>query len=155
MTAANYPRIHISLDVRNLDQSIAFYRTLFDIEPSKRRDDYAKFEPLAPAVNLALNLTPEVPKNDSRVSHFGIQLSSRDAVAQASARLQAAGLATKKEDKVTCCYSVQDKAWIVDPDGNAWEMFVVTDADSAVHSDRKASAESMACCPTDASSGCC
>jgi catechol 2,3-dioxygenase-like lactoylglutathione lyase family enzyme len=155
MTTAKYPRIHISLDVQNLEQSVAFYRTLFDAEPTKLRDDYAKFEPAEPAVNLALNLTPNAPKKDSRVSHFGIQVDSKSAVSSANARLAAAGLTTAPEDEVTCCYAVQDKVWVVDPDGNPWEMFVVTQADSPVHSDRKPSSPSMACCPTDASTGCC
>ena len=27
--------------------------------------------------------------------------------------------------QTTCCYAVQDKAWVNDPDGNEWEVFVV------------------------------
>ena len=25
-----------------------------------------------------------------------------------------------------CCYARQDKAWVRDPDGNEWEVFVVS-----------------------------
>jgi hypothetical protein len=27
--------------------------------------------------------------------------------------------------QTTCCYAVQDKTWVADPDGNEWEVFVV------------------------------
>ena len=46
-------------------------------------------------------------------------------MAATQARLAGQGLATATEDNVTCCYAVQDKVWVEDPDGNAWEVFVV------------------------------
>jgi len=27
--------------------------------------------------------------------------------------------------QTNCCYATQDKAWVRDPDGNEWEVFVV------------------------------
>src|SRR5919199_6797585 len=27
--------------------------------------------------------------------------------------------------QTSCCYAVQDKTWVADPDGNEWEAFVV------------------------------
>jgi lactoylglutathione lyase len=27
--------------------------------------------------------------------------------------------------KTNCCYALQDKTWVADPDGNQWEAFVV------------------------------
>lgn len=48
-------RIHIAFAVKNLDQSIAFYRILLGREPTKTRPCYAKFEVADPPVNLALN----------------------------------------------------------------------------------------------------
>ncbi len=35
---------HLSLDVPDLDRSVAFYTELFGQEPSKRKPGYAKFE---------------------------------------------------------------------------------------------------------------
>jgi hypothetical protein len=46
-------------------------------------------------------------------------------VASAWTRFKQAGLVTKTEDNTECCYALQDKVWIEDPDGNAWEVFVV------------------------------
>ena len=36
-----------------------------------------------------------------------------------------AGLSTHDEMQTNCCYAIQDKTWVRDPDGNEWEVFVV------------------------------
>jgi hypothetical protein len=36
-----------------------------------------------------------------------------------------AGLLTRDEMQTNCCYALQDKTWVRDPDGNEWEVFVV------------------------------
>ena len=38
---------------------------------------------------------------------------------------QERGLVPREEMQTTCCYALQDKAWVYDPDGNEWEVFVV------------------------------
>jgi hypothetical protein len=40
-------------------------------------------------------------------------------------RWQESGLLTRDEMKTECCYALQDKAWVRDPDGNEWEVFAV------------------------------
>lgn len=60
---------------------------------------------------------------------------------QVTDRLAQAGLKTRVEENVTCCYAVQDKVWVTDPDGNNWEVYVVLDNNG----DRHASNQS-ACC---------
>ena len=75
-------------------------------------------------------------------------MKSTAAVLAAKEQFIRAGLATFDEEDVTCCYAVQDKVWITDPDGNNWEVFVVLDADAPEHSaNRMASgpADSCAC----------
>ncbi len=134
-------RIHVALEASELESAIAFYRTLFDQEPTKVKPGYAKFEVADPPVNLALNAAPRARKAGG-ASHFGVQVKSTDAVARAKQRFEAAGLPIETEEQVTCCWAVQDKVWVRDPDGNAWEVFVVLDADAAVHG----KAEQDACC---------
>ncbi len=46
-------------------------------------------------------------------------------MAAAWTRFKEAGLVTKTEEDTSCCYALQDKVWVEDPDGNAWEVFVV------------------------------
>ena len=31
----------------------------------------------------------------------------------------------RSEMQTTCCYALQDKTWVNDPDGNEWEVFAV------------------------------
>ncbi|MGH7747114.1 MAG: ArsI/CadI family heavy metal resistance metalloenzyme, partial [Candidatus Dormibacteria bacterium] len=46
-------------------------------------------------------------------------------------RLADEGLATATEDQVSCCFALQDKVWVDDPDGAPWEIYTVL-ADSEV-----------------------
>ena len=132
-SAIDFPglsRIHIGLAVRDLERSKRFYQTLFGQAPTKERPGYAKFEPTEPSVNLSLNQADRGVASRALPAHYGIQLKSWAAVSEASERLRAAGLEPRIEEQTTCCYAVQDKAWLRDPDGNQWEVFVVTDADA-------------------------
>ena len=114
---------HVSINVRNIAESIAFYRKMFGVEPAKTRTGYAKFDVQNPPLNLALN---EVPFTDrGALSHLGIQVSSTEDVLAAREKWAEAGLITRDEMQTNCCYAIQDKTWVTDPDGNEWEVFVV------------------------------
>lgn len=129
-------RIHMGLTTRHFDESLAFYRTLFAAEPVKLKPGYAKFELEEPPVNFTLTRRDgEGPA----LSHLGIQVKSREAVTAQERRLQQSGLKTRAERDSTCCYALQDKVWVKDPDGNPWETFVFLE-------DREASNESATCC---------
>lgn len=143
---ATTARIHLALNATNIERSLPFYRTLFGQEPTKVRPGYAKFEVAEPPVNLTLNEMPlEIEAGKGGLSHLGIQVKSTGAVLAAKERFVAAGLATFDEENVTCCYAVQDKVWVHDPDGNGWEFFVVLEADAPVHTLNKQGKE-VACC---------
>jgi catechol 2,3-dioxygenase-like lactoylglutathione lyase family enzyme len=113
---------HVSLNVSNVAQSVAFYEKAFGVAATKRRPGYAKFDLEAPSLNLTLS---EAPRTGVNASHFGIQVAGTEDVAEAKARFEAAGLATHSEEDTACCFAIQDKVWIEDPDGNSWEVFVV------------------------------
>ena len=114
---------HIALNVRSITDSLEFYRKMFGIEPAKVRTGYAKFDIHNPSLNLALN---EVPFNErGALSHLGIQVESTKDVLSIRDMWIQHGLITRDEMSTTCCYAVQDKAWVADPDGNEWEVFVV------------------------------
>jgi len=116
-------KAHISLNVRNIGQSVEFYKKMLGIEPSKVRSGYAKFDVQNPPLNLALN---EIPFNErGALSHLGIQVASTADVLAMRERWARAGLNTRDEMQTSCCYAVQDKTWVADPDGNEWEVFVV------------------------------
>ena len=123
-------RVHIALTVSNLEESLDFYDTLFQTAASKRRPGYAKYELSNPPVHLALNEDPSSVRTAAGHDHFGVQLGSSTDVWSERKRLDDAGIATRVEEAVTCCYSVQDKFWAEDPDGYPWELFVVTQPDA-------------------------
>jgi catechol 2,3-dioxygenase-like lactoylglutathione lyase family enzyme len=139
MTTIQTLKPHVSLNVRNVEASIAFYRKLFGIEPLKVRTGYAKFDVQNPPLNLAMN---EAPTNEphSKLSHLGIQVATTEDVLAMKARWEAAGLTTRDEMQTSCCYAVQDKTWVSDPDGNEWEVFVV------LEDNLPETAEAQSCC---------
>ncbi|MBD1996651.1 VOC family protein [Leptolyngbya sp. FACHB-541] len=123
-------KTHIALNVTDLDKSVAFYQVMFGIAPVKYKADYAKFELEQPALNLTMNLTGRVEPHGA-LSHLGIQVSSTEDIKAAIDRFTTAGLATFEEEDTDCCYALQDKVWVTDPDGNRWEVFVVRVSDTA------------------------
>ena len=119
---ANALKVHVALNVRDLEASVSFYRRLVAIEPVKHKSDYAKFDVTHPGLNLTLNQgTPAA----GTISHLGIQVSSTEDVLSIRNQWRESGLDTRDEMQTDCCYSLQDKAWVRDPDGNEWEVFVV------------------------------
>ena len=116
-------KAHLALNVREVQASLEFYRKMLNIEPSKVRTGYAKFDVQNPPLNLTLN---EVAFNGKgALSHLGIQVASTDDVLAMRDRWVESGLITRDEMQTNCCYATQDKTWVRDPDGNEWEIFVV------------------------------
>lgn len=135
-------KTHVSINVRNVESSIDFYRRMLGVEPSKVRRGYAKFAVENPPLNLALNEVPALA-GAGALSHLGIQVASTDDVLATRQRWQEAGLVTRDEMKTDCCYATQDKSWVHDPDGNEWEVFVV------LQDNLPETAESVSCCTAD------
>ena len=91
---------------------------------------YAKFNVANPGLNLTLNESDRVLAAGT-LSHLGIQVDSTETVWDVAARLKTAGLTLAEEFDTDCCYALQDKVWVTDPDGNRWEIFVVHVTDTA------------------------
>jgi catechol 2,3-dioxygenase-like lactoylglutathione lyase family enzyme len=139
----NVLKPHVSLNVTNIDRSVAFYEKAFGVAATKRRPGYAKFDLEAPSLNLTMQ---EAPRTGVNASHFGVQVATTEDVIEAKTRFEAVGLKTFTEEDTACCYAVQDKVWVEDPDGNSWEVFVVK-GDAAVMGDSPAlNTGSSACC---------
>ncbi len=141
MVAATVLKAHLAINVRSVEKSIDFYRKMLGIEPSKVRKGYAKFDVQNPPLNFTLN---EVPFTDSgALSHLGIQVGSTADVLAMRQNWADAGLFTRDEMQTDCCYATQDKAWVRDPDGNEWEVFVVLKDNLP---EKEQTAEPAACC---------
>lgn len=133
------PKIHISLDVADVSRSVTFYRSFFGVEPVKLKSDYAKFDLQEPSVNFTLNQRPS--SAGGSLNHLGIQVENTDLVLAAKQRLEASGLLTVDEMNTNCCYAIQDKIWVQDPDGHQWEIFHVIQGDVA-----PAESQDATCC---------
>ena len=134
-------KAHVAIHVRNVGASIDFYRKLFGIEPSKVRTGYAKFDVGNPPLNFTLN--EDAHAGSGALSHLGIQVKSSADVLAVRQGWEEKGLVPREEMKAECCYALQDKAWVRDPDGNEWEVFVVLKDNLP----EKAAAEKSCCAP--------
>lgn len=135
-------KTHLALNTAHFQTSVDFYRAFFGQDPVKLKPGYAKFDIENPGLNLTLNENtatettagPEGGEQGARIgalNHLGIQVDSTEVVREAADRLKAAGMATFEENDTDCCYALQDKVWVRDPDGNGWEVFVVKVGDTA------------------------
>ncbi|HXD31893.1 MAG TPA: ArsI/CadI family heavy metal resistance metalloenzyme [Pyrinomonadaceae bacterium] len=150
-------KAHLAINVSKVEDSIDFYRKLWGIEPSKVRPGYAKFDVQNPPLNFTLNQTSF--NGRGALSHMGIQVSSTEDVLKTKQRWIEDGLLPREEMQTSCCYALQDKAWVRDPDGNEWEVFVVLQDNLAATAPcecgdkvEEASATSGACDVTSTSS---
>ena len=115
-------RVQLALNVDDVEAAVAFYSRLFRAEPAKRRPGYANFALDDPALKLVLI---ENPGAGGSLNHLGVEVHTAAEVVDATRRLAAAGLSTRVEDGTTCCYALQDKAWVTGPGGERWEVYTV------------------------------
>jgi catechol 2,3-dioxygenase-like lactoylglutathione lyase family enzyme len=122
-------RVQLALRVADLEGSVAFYSTLFGVEPAKRRPGYANFAVEQPPLKLVL--LEGQPDQPTVMDHLGVEVFTEEDVKAASGRLAEAGLITVTEENTSCCYALQDKVWVHGPGSEPWEVYVVkADADN-------------------------
>jgi catechol 2,3-dioxygenase-like lactoylglutathione lyase family enzyme len=145
-------RVQLALNVSDLDEAIGFYSSLFGTAPAKVRPGYANFAIADPPLKLVLMEQPGTRGVGvtGALNHLGVEVASPDDVVTAGDRLAFGGLATQAQSQVTCCFAVQDKVWVEDPDGAPWEVYTVL-ADAPVESGR----EGDGTCCSDTSPGTC
>ena len=140
-------RVQLALNVSDLDEAIAFYSKLFRTTPAKVRPGYANFAVADPPLKLVLMEHAELRGRGvgGALNHLGVEVADAAEVAEASGRLSGEGLATVDEEQTTCCYAVQDKVWVEDPDGAPWEVYAVL-ADAPIESG--AAGDGTCCTPS-------
>jgi catechol 2,3-dioxygenase-like lactoylglutathione lyase family enzyme len=146
-------RVQLALNVSDLEAAVGFYSKLFDTVPAKREVGYANFAIADPPLKLVL-----VERAGERgrgvagaLNHLGVEVGTTGEVIAANARLDDEGLQVTEEMGTTCCFAVQDKAWVEDPDGAPWEVYaVLADApnDDGTRGDGT-------CCAADEGTPCC
>ena len=141
-------RVQLALNVADIEAAVGFYTKLFGTEPAKRRPGYADFAIATPPLKLVLIETAESRTSGvaGALNHLGIEVDTPAQVQEATRRLAAEGIAPDVQESTTCCYAVQDKAWVNDPDGAPWEVCTVL-ADAPGESELGCSTEG--CAPMD------
>ena len=117
-------RVQLALNVSDIDAAVAFYERLFQTAPAKREPGYANFAIADPPLKLVLIENRDA---SARLNHLGVEVFEQAAVAAAHERLASQGLPVIVEESTSCCYAVQNKVWVTDPDGAPWETYVVLD----------------------------
>jgi len=116
-------RLHVNLQVADLDASARFYSGLFDAEPTVRKDDYAKWMLDDPRVNFSIVARGGEPG----FGHLGIEAETPEELAALRERIGALSDAgegrVEDEGQTVCCYHRSDKTWVSDEQGIAWEAF--------------------------------
>jgi catechol 2,3-dioxygenase-like lactoylglutathione lyase family enzyme len=146
------PRVQLALNVSDVDSAVDFYSKLFKTEPAKRRPGYANFAIDEPALKLVLI---ENEQGGGSLNHLGVEVGSTEEVATTTARLSGEGLATRSQEQTDCCYAVQDKVWVQDPDGAPWEVYTVLQDSPADASCCAGASASEECCPPSVQQSCC
>ncbi|HVU61255.1 MAG TPA: ArsI/CadI family heavy metal resistance metalloenzyme [Mycobacteriales bacterium] len=120
-------RVQLALNVSDVDAAVEFYSKMFAAEPAKRRPGYANFAIENPPLKLVLIENPDARRAGTAgaLNHLGVEVESTEQVHEATTRLSGEGLATQTEDETTCCYALQTKVWVDDPDGAPWEFYTV------------------------------
>ena len=136
-------RLHLHLGVKNLNESINFYKNLFKSEPTKVKSDYAQWILEDPKINFAISTRVKI----NGVDHLGIQVDDVKELNEIRSNLDKADIATHSDGKVTCCYAKSEKSWVNDPDGVAWEAYhTMEDAEIYNTAGSRSDTEKKGCC---------
>ena len=154
-------RFHVHVAVTDLNQSIGFYSTLFGMEPSVVKGDYAKWMLEDPRINFAISQRGA----KAGINHLGLQTDSDEELEVLHGQLQQADVAAHAEKSANCCYALSNKYWVTDPSGIAWETFH-TLGSIPTFNEEHSDGDSACCAPADpakvsariavkSASGCC
>ncbi|MEM1439774.1 MAG: ArsI/CadI family heavy metal resistance metalloenzyme [Pseudomonadota bacterium] len=112
-------RLHVSVGVADLEESLRFYSALFGAEPTLVKTDYAKWMLDDPRVNFAITTR----EGGLGVGHLGIQSETQEELVEVFGRVADTGRAIFDEGDTSCCYANSTKQWVDDPQGVVWETF--------------------------------
>lgn len=148
-------RLHIHIAVDQLSESVRFYSTLFDAQPTVSKPDYAKWMLDDPRVNFAISQRGAAVG----LNHLGMQVESAQELSELHQRLEKLQLGVTEQSQAACCYAKSDKYWVQDPQGIAWESFHTLESIPVFGADEGGQANAEGCCiplaKTDSASACC
>ena len=139
--------MHVSLYVKDINDTAKFYESFFNQKANKVKPDYVKFELEEPS--LIISFVENQEKVSPAFGHLGIQIESEEELRKRLTATNNAGLKILEEMGTNCCYASQDKFWVTDPNGYQWEVYFFH-KDVEFNDPRYSNGESSQCCmPTD------
>jgi len=146
MKTSIFPRMHVSLYVSDLLQTVSFYNLFFGKSPEKIKPGYVKY--ILEEPSLIISFVENAERVQKNFGHLGFQVASLE---ELDARLQIAkkqGLVSLEEIGTNCCYAKQDKFWVKDYDGVQWEVYYFHE-DAEFNDPHYALGESSVCCVSE------
>lgn len=145
MTAKqSYPKMHVSLYVTNISDTIKFYTDFFGKEANKVKSGYAKYVLEKPA--LIISFIENADKVQASFGHLGFQVETKALMEKHLEAMKAKGVIVREEIGTACCYAVQDKFWVSDPDGYQWEVYYFHEDVEFNDPHHRMEGEAEACC---------
>lgn len=138
-----FPRMHVSLYVKDIDRTVEFYSNFFGQKPEKVKPQYAKYILEKPSLIISFVENPD--RVQQNFGHLGFQVETKEELVNKLAEAKHKNLVTKEEIGTACCYAVQDKFWVNDPDGVQWEVYYFH-ADAEFNDPHYSLEDSSACC---------
>lgn len=139
----HFPRMHVSLYVSNLLETVNFYTAFFGQAAEKVKPGYAKYVLESPALIISFLENPD--RVLSNFGHLGFQVATQEALEQARSIAAANKMISLEETGTACCYAIQDKFWVTDPDGIQWEVYYFHE-NSEFNDPHYSVEEAAACC---------
>lgn len=122
-------RIHVHLNVRDLEKARRFYTAMFGAGPTVAKPDYLKWRLDDPAVNLSV----VADEAGAGLMHLGLDCDSAESLDAIAGRLALAGMNAVPEAGANCCYARSDKQWLKDPADVTWEAFHTFEEGTRLH----------------------
>jgi catechol 2,3-dioxygenase-like lactoylglutathione lyase family enzyme len=118
-----FPTYHVNLYSSDIQKSVAFYNELWKSVATKVKPGYAKWE----LEGMVFSIVENPAKVNPEFGHLGIRVSEESELKENLERFKSLNFNLKEEMGTNCCYALQDKFWISDPDGHQWEYYLLKD----------------------------
>lgn len=140
---STFPRMHVSLYVSNLAETVDFYNTFFGQRATKIRSGYAKYVLEQPS--LIISFLENADRVRSNFGHLGFQVETRVEMERRLEIARVQQIVALEEMGTACCYAIQDKFWVNDPDGHQWEVYYFHE-DAEFNDPHYDTEQATACC---------
>ena len=142
-TPSIFPRMHVSLYVQNIAETVNFYTSFFGQPADKVKPGYAKY--ILDNPSLIISFVENKERVQPHFGHLGFQVGKLEELHRKLEEAKAKKMDILEEIGTNCCYAEQDKFWVKDPDGHQWEVYYFH-KDAEFNDPHYASEDASACC---------